>query len=102
MIQTFLAKIFLDFNDQTFSLSHNEDAFLFLFFVLFYLIFIKLLSKYYSININQIVVSIGLIISGFVLCLIFVLLLDLQNNFFSQIKFNKTFKSNKIYDHACL
>ena len=79
LIQTFLAKIFLNFDDQTFSLSHNEDAFLFLFFVLFYLIFIKLLSKYYSINVNQIVVSIGLIISGFVLCLIFVLLLDVTN-----------------------
>ena len=79
LIQTFLAKIFLDFNDQTFSLSHNEDAFLFLFFVSLYLIFIKILSKYYSMNINQIVVSIGLIISGFVLCLIFVLLLDFIN-----------------------
>ena len=79
LIQTFLAKIFLDFNDQTFSLSHNEDAFLFLFFVSLYLIFIKILSKYYSMNINQIVVSIGLIISGFVLCLIFVLLLDVTN-----------------------
>ena len=79
LIQTFLAKIFLDFNDQTFSLSHNEDAFLFLFFVSLYLIFIKFLSKYYSMNINQIVVSIGLIISGFVLCLIFVLLLDFIN-----------------------
>ena len=79
LIQTFLAKIFLDFNDQTFSLSHNEDAFLFLFFVSLYLIFIKILSKYYSMNIKQIVVSIGLIISGFVLCLIFVLLLDFIN-----------------------
>ena len=79
LIQTFLAKIFLDFNDQSFSLSHNEDAFLFLFFVSLYLIFIKILSKYYSMNINQIVVSIGLIISGFVLCLIFVLLLDFIN-----------------------
>ena len=79
LIQTFLAKIFLDFNDQTFSLSHNEDAFLFIFFVSLYLIFIKILSKYYSMNIKQIVVSIGLIISGFVLCLIFVLLLDFIN-----------------------
>ena len=79
LIQTFLAKIFLDFDYQTFSLSHNEDAFLFLFFFLLYSIFIKLLSKYYSLDLNQIVVSIGLIISGFVLCLIFVLLLDVTN-----------------------
>ena len=79
-IQTFLSKIFLaNLNDPSFSLFYNEDFFLFVFFILFYFSFIKILSKYYSLDVNQIIVSIGLIASGFVLCIIFVLLLDVIN-----------------------
>tara|TARA_B100000963_G_scaffold45441_1_gene33886 strand:- start:888 stop:2633 length:1746 start_codon:yes stop_codon:yes gene_type:complete len=86
LIQTFLAKIFLEnLNDAEFTFLQNEDSFFFLFFVVFYFIFIKVLSKYNLVDSSQITVSLGLIISGFALCLIFVLLLDISN----LIPFNK-------------
>ena len=80
LTQIILSKFFLnELNDPAFSLLHNEDLFLLLFFIAFYFIFIKLLSKYYLINSNQIIVSLGMIFSGFVLGLLFVLLLDVIN-----------------------
>ena len=80
LTQIILSKFFLnELNDPAFSLLHNEDLFLLLFFIVFYFIFIKLLSKYYLINSNQIIVSLGMIFSGFVLGLLFVLLLDVIN-----------------------
>ena len=86
LIQAFLAKIFLEnLNDAAFTFLHNEDSFFFLFFVVFYFIFIKVLSKYNFVDSSQIVVVLGLIVSGFTLCLIFVLLLDISN----LIPFNK-------------
>ena len=80
LTQIILSKFFLnELNDPAFSLLHNEDLFLLLFFIAFYFIFIKLLSKYYLINSNQIIVSLGMIFSGFVLGLLFVLFLDVIN-----------------------
>ena len=80
LTQIILSKFFLnELNDPAFSLLHNEDLFLLLFFIVFYFIFIKLLSKYYLINSNQIIVSLGMIFSGFVLGLLFVFLLDVIN-----------------------
>ena len=80
LTQIILSKFFLnELNDPAFSLLHNEDLFLLLFFIVFYFIFIKLLSKYYLINSNQIIVSLGMIFSGFVLGLLFVLFLDVIN-----------------------
>ena len=57
----------------------------FFIFCCFYFIFIKVLSKYNFVDSSQIVVVLGLIVSGFTLCLIFVLLLDISN----LIPFNK-------------
>ena len=80
LTQIILSKFFLnELNDPAFSLLHNEDLFLLLFFIAFYFIFIKLLSRYYLINSNQIIVSLGMIFSGFVLGLLFVFLLDVIN-----------------------
>ena len=80
LTQITLSKFFLnELNDPAFSLLHNEDLFLLLIFIVFYFIFIKLLSKYYLINSNQIIVSLGMIFSGFVLGLLFVFLLDVIN-----------------------
>ena len=80
LTQITLSKFFLnELNDPAFSLLHNEDLFLLLIFIVFYFIFIKLLSKYYLINSNQIIVSLGMIFSGFVLGLLFVLFLDVIN-----------------------
>ena len=75
-----LSKNFLsELDDPAFSLLHNEDLILLLFFVLIYFLFIKLLSKYYLINSNLVVISIGMIITGFVICLLTVFLLDITN-----------------------
>ena len=61
LTQIILSKNFLnELNDPAFSLLHNEDLFLFSIFVLFYFIFIKFLSKYYSVISDQIVVSLGM------------------------------------------
>ncbi|MAR58134.1 MAG: hypothetical protein CMP44_03955 [Rickettsiales bacterium] len=78
--QLILSKNFLsELNDPAFSLLHNEDLILLLFFVSIYFLFIKLLSKYYLINSNLVVISIGMIITGFVICLLIVFLLDVTN-----------------------
>ena len=78
--QIILSKFFLnELADPAFSLLHNEDLLLLIFFVLIYFIFIKLLSKYYSINSDQIIVLLGMIMAGFVLSLLLVLLLDVIN-----------------------
>ena len=78
--QIILSKFFLnELADPAFSLLHNEDLLLLIFFVSIYFIFIKLLSKYYSINSDQIIVLLGMIMAGFVLSLLLVLLLDVIN-----------------------
>ena len=78
--QLILSKNFLsELNDPAFSLLHNEDLILLLFFVSIYFLSIKLLSKYYLINSNLVVISIGMIITGFVICLLIVFLLDVTN-----------------------
>ena len=75
-----LSKNFLsELDDPAFSLLHNEDLILLLFFVLIYFLFIKLLSKYYLINSNLVVISLGMIITGFVICLLTIFLLDITN-----------------------
>ena len=75
----------LELNDPAFSFLHNEDLFVFIFFGLFYFLFIKLLANYRLVSGNQIIVSLGMIISGFILCIVIVLFLDVLNI----ISFNK-------------
>ena len=78
--QITLSKNFMsELDDPAFSLLHNEDLFLLLFFILTYFIFIKLLSRYYSVSSNLVVVSIGMMITGFVICLLTIYLLDITN-----------------------
>ena len=78
--QITLSKNFMsELDDPAFSLLHNEDLFLLLFFILIYFIFIKLLSRYYSVSSNLVVVSIGMMITGFVICLLTIYLLDITN-----------------------
>ena len=78
--QITLSKNFMsELDDPAFSLLHNEDLFLLLFFILIYFIFMKLLSRYYSVSSNLVVVSIGMMITGFVICLLTIYLLDITN-----------------------
>ena len=84
--QYLLSRNFLiELNDPAFSFLHNEDLFVFIFFGLFYFLFIKLLANYKFVSGNQIIVSVGMIISGFTLCIVIVLFLDILNI----ISFNK-------------
>ena len=84
--QYLLSRNFLiELNDPAFSFLHNEDLFVFIFFSLFYFLFIKLLANYKFVSGNQIIVSVGMIISGFTLCIVIVLFLDILNI----ISFNK-------------
>ena len=84
--QYLLSRNFLiELNDPAFSFLHNEDLFVFIFFGLFYFLFIKLLANYKLVSGNQIIVSLGMIISGFTLCIVIVLFLDILNI----ISFNK-------------
>ena len=84
--QYLLSRNFLiELNDPAFSFLHNEDLFVFIFFSLFYFLFIKLLANYKLVSGNQIIVSLGMIISGFTLCIVIVLFLDILNI----ISFNK-------------
>ena len=84
--QYLLSRNFLmELNDPAFSFLHNEDLFVFIFFSLFYFMFIKLLANYKFVSGNQIIVSVGMIISGFTLCIVIVLFLDILNI----ISFNK-------------
>ena len=67
-----------------FSFLHNEDLFVFIFFGLFYFLFIKLFGTInWSVEIK--LLSLGMIISGFTLCIVIVLFLDILNI----ISFNK-------------
>ena len=75
--QNILARNFLDeLENPIFSFLHNEDLVFLSFLVLFYVVFIKLVSKNSLINFNQIIIVIGMILAGFILTLISVFLMD--------------------------
>ena len=75
--QNILARNFLDeLENPIFSFLHNEDLIFLSFLVLFYVVFIKLVSKNSLINFNQIIIVIGMILAGFILTLISVFLMD--------------------------
>ena len=78
---TFLKEL----NDPRYYITHNIDVFLFSIFIIFYSLFIKYLSIKKIVNYQEIVLIISSVLVGFVLCVIFVLLLDLIN----LIPFNK-------------
>ena len=75
--QNILARNFLDeLENPIFSFLHNEDLVFLSFLILFYVVFIKLVSKNSLINFNQIIIVIGMILAGFILTLISVFLMD--------------------------
>ena len=75
--QNILDRNFLDeLENPIFSFLHNEDLIFLSFLVLFYVVFIKLVSKNSLINFNQIIIVIGMILAGFILTLISVFLMD--------------------------
>ena len=84
--QIMLGIIFLEeLNDPRFYLTNNIDLFFLLIFVIFYSFLIKFLSKKKLANTSEIIILISSILVGFVLCVLFVLFLDLIN----LIPFNK-------------
>ena len=78
---TFLKEL----NDPRYYITHNIDVFFLFIFVIFYSFFIKYLSIKKIGNHSEIVIIISSVLIGFVLCILFVLFLDLIN----LIPFNK-------------
>ena len=78
---TFLKEL----NDPRYYITHNIDVFFLFIFVIFYSFFIKYLSIKKIGNHSEIVITISSVLVGFVLCILFVLFLDLIN----LIPFNK-------------
>ena len=78
---TFLKEL----NDPRYYITHNIDVFFLFIFVIFYSFFIKYLSIKKIGNHSEIVIIISSVLVGFVLCILFVLFLDLIN----LIPFNK-------------
>jgi hypothetical protein len=72
-------------NDPRFYFTYNIDLFLFLIFIIFYSLFIKFLSVKKIISSSKIIITISSVLSGFILCMIFIFFLDLIN----LIPFNK-------------
>ncbi|MFL2894462.1 MAG: hypothetical protein ACJZ4I_03145 [Candidatus Pelagibacter sp.] len=84
--QITLGIMFLEeLNDPRFYLTNNIDLFFLLIFVIFYSFLIKFLSKKKLANTSEIIILISSVLVGFVLCILFVLFLDLIN----LIPFNK-------------
>jgi len=74
-----------EYNDPRFYFTHNIDLFLFLIFLIFYSLYIKFLSLKKMIISSEIIINISSVLSGFILCIIFIFFLDLIN----LIPFNK-------------
>ena len=74
-----------ELNDPRYYITHNIDVFLLFIFIIFYSLFIKYLSTKKIVNHSEIVLIISSVLVGFVLCVLFVLFLDLIN----LIPFNK-------------
>ena len=74
-----------ELNDPRYYITHNIDVFLLFIFIIFYSLFIKYLSNKKIVNHSEIVLIISSVLVGFVLCVLFVLFLDLIN----LIPFNK-------------
>ena len=74
-----------EYNDPRFYFTHNIDLFLFLIFLIFYSLFIKILSVKKIINSSKIIIIISSVLCGFILCVIFIFFLDLIN----LVPFNK-------------
>ena len=74
-----------ELNDPRYYITHNIDVFFLFIFIIFYSFFIKYLSTKKIVNHSEIVLIISSVLVGFVLCVLFVLFLDLIN----LIPFNK-------------
>ena len=74
-----------ELNDPRYYITHNIDVFFVFIFIIFYSLFIKYLSTKKIVNHSEIVLIISSVLVGFVLCVLFVLFLDLIN----LIPFNK-------------
>ena len=74
-----------ELDDPRFYFTNNIDLFLLLIFVIFYSFLINFLSKKKIVNSSEVIIIISSILVGFVLCVLFILFLDLIN----LIPFNK-------------
>ena len=74
-----------ELNDPRYYITHNIDVFFLFIFIIFYSFFIKYLSTKKIVNHSEIVLIISSVLVGFVICVLFVLFLDLIN----LIPFNK-------------
>tara|TARA_B100001248_G_scaffold243397_1_gene211660 strand:- start:4774 stop:6561 length:1788 start_codon:yes stop_codon:yes gene_type:complete len=74
-----------EFDDQRFYFTNNIDLIFLLAFIIFYYLFVKILSKKNIINASEIMIVISSILVGYVVCIVFILFLDLIN----LVPFNK-------------
>ena len=74
-----------ELNDPRYYITHNIDVFFLFIFIIFYSFFIKYLSTKKIVSHSEIVLIISSVLVGFVICVLFVLFLDLIN----LIPFNK-------------